>query len=410
MKRLLKKVLFFAPLLLTGLSAGSVVMDFLSAADSDIDAKYRGIASLYEEDVPQFNYIDKARVSVRHSHFSDVEREYALRLYTKSLSDLQNETKSYALEKRLALSDGDIALLNIRRQRYEMLLELLYRYSELQLLDDKKRFEKEALHSMRYFAQSESDITGVYKRKEALRDIELAQSKLQMEYNALLTEIAQTVNKKNEAVEKELNLSLFLPAYTLLDYIVADLDKNVSAAGVDENPIVVKSFERVNLARQRVKSEQDKSSVRLDYVGLKYDDSKKSKNAFAVDVAVEIPLSRDRRKIVREKVKLLKDRQKAEENRKKIVQKVSRLHHEVKDMMTYFYTLDSQIKETRPKKSNYYAFKLYESMKKRDLRLRKERLKVAWKTAQKYVAWLYWSNRLHETDFSKLLQRTQSGK
>jgi len=410
MKRFLKKVLLFSPLLLTGLSAGSVVTDFLSAADSDIDVKYRGIASLYEENVPQqYDYIDKARVSVRHSHFSDIEREYALRLYAKSPADLENETKSYALEKRLALSDENIALLNIRRQRYEAVLELLYKYSVLQLLDDTMRFEKEALHNARYFAQNESDITAVYKKREALRDTELEQSRLQMEYNALLTEIAQTVGKENEAVEKELNLLLFSPAYALIDHISANLDSNVSVA-VDENPIVVKSLERVDLARQKVKSEQDKSGIKLDYVGLKYDDSKKSKNAFAVDVAVEIPLSKDTRKIVSEKVKLFKNRQKAEENRKKIVQKISGLRHELKDLISYFYVVDRQIQDTKPRKNNYYAFKLYESMKKRDLRLRKERLKVAWKTAQKYVAWLYWSNKLHETDFSKLLQRTQSGK
>lgn len=409
MKRFLKKVLLFSSLLLTGLSAGSVVTDFLLATESDIDTQYRSIASLYEESAPKYNYLDKARVSVRHSHFSDIEREYALRLYAKSPADLENETKSYALEKRLALSDENIALLNIRRQRYEVVLELLYKYSLLQLVDDKIRFEKEILHNARYFTQSESDITTVYKKKEALNDTKLEQSRVQMEYNGLLTEIAQTVSKENKAIEKELNLLLFSPAYALIDHISKNFDDNVSVS-VDENPILVKSFERVDLARQKVKSQQDKSGIKLDYVGLKYDDSKKSKNAFAVDVAVEIPLSKDTTRIVSEKVKLFKNRQKAEDNRKKILQKISRLHHEIKDLIGYFYTVDSQIKETIPRKNNYYAYKLYESMKKRDLRLRKERLKVAYKTAQKYVAWLYWSNKLHETDFSKLLQRPQAEK
>jgi len=405
MKSILKNLLFLLALLPVYLSADTLIDNYLSAEESDVTAQSKEVASLYQKYQPDNSYIEKARLSVRHSHFSDVERDYALRLYAKDPAEMRHKREIHALEERLALTDGAVRLLNIRRDRYETLLDLLYTYSRIRLLDDEIAFGKEALRKAKYLVQNASDITAVYKKKEALSDARLRRESLQMQFDALLGDIVEVTGvKKTSEIEKSINLLLFVSPYSVVDFISSDIENNNSLLA-EEHPVVVKDVEATKLVEQKVKSAEDENGIRLDYVGLKYNDSKKSKNAFAVDVAVEIPFAKDTEKILSQKVKLLKKRQKALQNRKKIARKREGLKHEIRNLIHYFHALDAQISETVPRKKNYYAYKLYESMQKRNLRLQKDRLKVSYRIAQKYIELLYWSNRLHSNKFAKLLQR-----
>jgi hypothetical protein len=173
---------------------------------------------------------------------------------------------------------------------------------------------------------------------------------------------------------------------------------------LESHPILERNFDKVRLEEQKIKTIQDKDNIKLDYVGFKYDDSKKSKNAFSVDVAVEIPISNESQKIINEKIKLLKSKERVLKNRQKIKNKISILQQEIKGLIEYFYKVDAQLNGTSPRKNSTYAYKLYEDMEKRNIKLKKERTKIAYQIMQKYISFLYWSNNITNTNFYTLFQ------
>jgi len=405
MKLFSKKTLLFISVLSTHLTANSIVNDFLFSKQSIQNSE--SIESIYQNNEFQKSYIEKARLSIEHSHFSDVERDYSLRLYTKSVSEIENEKNLYFLEKDLNLNKQYINYLNTLKQRYEVFLELVYRYNLISLIDEEINFREEVLNKAKYFIDNKSDISSVYSKKIALSDTRLSKSRLQYRYNNILSQIKQVIeNKDTKDIEKEINLSLFLSPYSCIDFISKNLDNNISLSA-DNNPFLKNSINRVHLTQQKLKSTEIDNDIKLDNIELKYDDSKKRKNALSVSIGIEIPFSEDRTKNIKNKIKLLTEKQKLIQNRQKIANKVSNLKKEINEYINYFNEIDVQISDNIPKKSNFYSYKLFTDMKKREIKLKKERSKIVYQIAQKYISFLYWSNTIEDTKFNTLFQHNQ---
>jgi hypothetical protein len=407
MKLFSTKTLLLASVLSTHLYANSIVADFLSATKNITLQENETLESIYQRNAFKSSYIDKARVSIEHSHFSDVERDYSLRLYTNNPIDIENQKKIFNIEKKLNLNEKNIDTLSTIRERYQLLSELIYKYSLITLLDAEIEFQQNALKKSAYYIENESDVMKVYKNKEKLQDMKLEKAKLHLQYNNLLSQIEQLLeDQKREDIENAINLSLLLSPYSVATFISENIDPNNSDI-LESHPILERNFDKVRLEEQKIKAIEDKNNIKLDYIGFKYDDSKKSKNAFSVDVAVEIPISHESQKIVNEKIKLLKSKERVLKNRAKIKNKISILQQEIKELLQYFHKVDAQLNETAPRKNGMYAYKLYDNMEKRNIKLKKERSKIAYQLIEKYISFLYWSNNLKNTNFYTLFQHNK---
>jgi hypothetical protein len=407
MKLFSKKTLLFISILSTQLTANSIVDDFLFTDQSTINQNGESIKSIYQNNEFQNSYIEKARLSIEHSHFSDVERDYSLRLYTKSFSEVENEKNLYFLEKNLYLNKEYINSLNILKQRYDVLLDLIYKYTLINLIDEEINFKKEALKKAKFFIDNKSDISAVYSKKVALSDSKLSKSKLQYKYNNTLSKIEQILkNRDRKDIEKEMNLSLFLAPFNCINFISKNLENNMSATE-DNNLFLKESINKFYLTQQKLKFTEIENDIKLNNVELKYDDSKKRKNAMSISIGIEIPFSENRAKNIKNKIKVLTAKQKSIQNHQKITDKISYLKKEIKEYINYFNEIDAQISDNTPKKSNFYSYKLFTDMKKREIKLKKERSKIVYQIAQKYIALLYWSNTIEDTKFNTLFQHNQ---
>ena len=349
------------------------------------------------------NYIDKARINIEHSHFSDVERDYTIRLYTKSFSQVDNEEKIYNLNKKLYQEEIYLQKMDLIKDRYKVLIETMYQNRLLHVLLEEMNFKQNSLDMKKNLLEKESDIITLYEIKKSINNIELAQLKEQRKYQKLLYKIQRILKIENLfTIRREINQHIFLDPYKIMDYI----NQNIGSFPKSNINIFSKSnISKLELAKEKMRSENIKQKMKLDNIEMKFDDSKKSKNALSVGLSIEIPMAKNSTNILKEQLKIFNIQNKIEKIESNLNDKIIELTQDIKSLINYFKKVDIQKSKINIKnKKNSYPIKFLLSIKKQHLKFEKEKTKTLYQILNKYVTLLYLTNQLETSDFKDILK------
>ncbi len=390
------------------LNANSTIDDFLSEYETNTEEIISPDVSQPSENKFNFNIIEKAKLSVEHSHFSDVERDYEIKLYTKSFSEAENEEIIYNLKRDLFLKKDLLAKNKILKNRYETLIETIYQHRVITLINKEINIEKKNLKITKAMAEKESDILKIYNIQDDINNLNLKKFQLKQENNIFLENISLILNDINiNEIEKEISENIFINPSTVIDYI----SQNIDTLSVDiKNSLFLKSnADKMNLSKHKLDLIESKNSLKLDSVRLKFDDSKKSKNAFSIGVSVEMPIASNDSKVMNEKLKFLSLQSKANKNIQNIQNRVKKLKIDIKYLSEYLKKIDNQINRSTISKdrNSYYKIKLSLKIKQKNIKLEKAKAKIVHQILQKYINILYMTDTIKESELKNLIQNRE---
>ncbi len=374
------------------LNASSVINDFLSIENSDeIDTFLR--ESRFEK-----SYIDKARVTIEHSHFSDIEREYAIRVYTKSFDEVDNEEKLYNLNKDIYAEKNQLTKLDLLKNRYKILIETMYQNRLLHLLLNDMNLKQNSLDLRKSSLEKESDILKLHTIKQSINDTERQQLKYQQKYQRLLYKIQRILKVENlNNIREEINQNIFLDPYKIINYV----SKNIESNEILNQNILSK---KIALAEEKIHKERIKDTIKLNNIDIKFDDSKKRKNSLSIGVGIEIPIAKNNTNVLEEQLKLMSIKNKIEENNSKTKNRIIELKQDIEYLIDYFKKIDNQISKINvDSEKSFYPIEFSLKIKKQNLKFEKEKAKTLYQMLNKYTTILYLTNRLKNSNFQKFL-------
>ncbi len=350
-----------------------------------------------------YNYIEKARVSIENSHFSDIERDYTIRLYTKSFSQVDNEEKIYNLTKKLYQGEIHIHKMDLIKDRYKILIETMYKNRLLHVLLEEMNFKQNSLDMKKNLLEKESDIITMYDIKKSINNIELEQLKEQRRYQKLLYKIQRILKIENlSTIREEINQHIFLKPYKIMEYINQNIELILKS---HTNLFSINNINRLELAKEKMRSENIKDNMKLDNIEMKFDDSKKSKNALSVGLSIEIPIAKNSTNILKEQLKIFDIQNKIEKRNIDLNNRTIELTQDIKSLMNYFKRADIQKSKINiDDKKNIYPIKFLLNIKKQHLKVEKEKTKTLYQILNKYITLLYLTNQLENSDFKDILK------
>ncbi len=382
------------------LSADSVIDNFfLSEVDENIDA----IISQKESN-NKFGLIEKAKLSVEHSHFSDVERDYTLKIYTKGFSEAKNEENIYNLRRDLFIKKGLLSKSKALRDKYKTLIEAIYQDRLLTLTNREIRIEKKNLKITKAMAEKESDILKIYNIQDNIDSLKLKKFQLKQEHNIFLENISLISNSEIKDIKREINDYIFTHSIKTTNYISQHID--TLSIDVENNILLNSDADKIRLSEHKIDLIKAKNGIKLDSIQLKYDDSKKSKNAFSVGLSIEVPIPPSNSKIMNEKLKFLSLKSKADKDSKSIQYRVKKLKIDIKYLSKYLKKINHQITKSNisTPKNSYYKIKLSLKMRQKSLKLEKRKSKILYQILQKYITILYIADKLEESKLKDIIR------
>jgi hypothetical protein len=293
--------------------------------------------------------------------------------------------------------------MDLIKDRYKVLIETMYQNRLLHVLLEEMNFKQNSLDMKKNLLEKESDIITLYEIKKSINNIELAQLKEQRKYQKLLYKIQRILKIENLfTIRREINQHIFLDPYKIMDYI----NQNIGSFPKSNINIFSKSnISKLELAKEKMRSENIKQKMKLDNIEMKFDDSKKSKNALSVGLSMEIPMAKNSTNILKEQLKIFNIQNKIEKIESDLNDKIIELTQDIKSLINYFKKVDIQKSKINIKnKKNSYPIKFLLSIKKQHLKFEKEKTKTLYQILNKYVTLLYLTNQLETSDFKDILK------
>jgi len=347
------------------------------------------------------SFFEKARVGIEHSHFSDIEREYTLRLYTKDPFGMQVEKEIFNLSKNSFRVKEDIEKFRILKEKYLFLVKMIYFHQYRQIINSEITYLKQIMQKMRYSLDNESDIIAYDKKRTLLHEKELEMLQWDQKYRTLIVRLEESTGLEQTQLINELNMNLFQDDFTLIGFIKKDLEENNSSR---QHPL----FEYYN---QKTRLEQNKEAllttqehIKLDNIEVKYDDSKKRKNALSLSVAFEVPFTHNSNKLLENKIKIYDAKKKAQSVLHEIDEKNRILTIDMQNLIAYYYEVEN-IYSDKINSANNISYKIYENKRKKRIKYEKEKLKTLYVLTQKYISYLYWSGKITSSSFYKFFTK-----
>ncbi len=386
----IKGFLLGIALLYNPLYSSTVIDDFLFQSQKKL--------AKYSLDIDKFdrNYIDKARLSVEHSHFSDLEREYAVRVYTKSKAELDNQEDMYNLKKSLYHGKRDLEVSDLLKSRYMLVLEAMYLDRERYLLDEEISLQKLQYKFEKTMIKDNNDIVDIYGSKQNIERLKLQKKKSIYRYEKLLGEIHSFVPYYDKtAIKDQINQYLFVSPSSLLKRLFIQFNTDTLLDEV----ILQNSKDKIALAEEKLKSMQIKNYIKLDNIEIKFDDSKKRKNALSLGISVEIPIAQNSLNYLDERLKVEAIKHSTDVK----IQRIEKKIESVKDDIHYLLQHLKDIKLLKYSQQNISHIALSLKVKKEQLKLKKLETKTLYQVLKKYIQLLYLTGSLDDYVYKNLI-------
>ncbi len=380
----------------------SVIDDFLLVKNNSNDTD-----KVMQKFQFESSYIEKARVNVEQSHFSHPERDYALRLYTKSSQEIENEERLFNLNKEIYKEKNNLEKIDTLKNRYKILVETAYQSRLLHMLLDEMNFKQNTLDVRKNSLEKESDVINLYEIKKSINNTELQQLRYQQKHQRLLYKIGRVLGIEDlSLIRKEINQNIFSNPTKIINYISQDIKENNQ---LSSNLFSKNDNYKLELAKERTKTEKIKDQIKLDNIEVKFDDSKKMKNSLSVGLSIEIPISKNSADIAKEQLKLLSLKNKIDRNSNELKDKIIELKEDILFLIKYFNKTSTQISNINlDDGQGTYPIKFILNIRKQNLKFEKEKAKTLYQITDKYINLLYLTNRLENSNFKDILKNRES--
>ncbi len=196
--------------------------------------------------------------------------------------------------------------------------------------------------------------------------------------------------------------------YKVFIHISHNISKT-NQLNLDNNILLKNDNYKLALVKQKVKSFKIQDDIKLDNIELKFNDSKKRKNALSFGFSVEIPISKNNSKLINEKVKLLALKNKINEDKINLVHKIAILKMQIHDTINYFAKIDDQINTgTLSSKRKHYTPKLLLKIKKKNIKLEKAKAKTFYQLLEQYLTLLYITDTVGNSNLKNMIQNSEA--
>jgi len=343
------------------------------------------------------NYFEKVRLSADFSEFSDIESEYAVRLYPKSSSEMKLEKSNYNLKKEQLENQYGSKDIKDLKQKYETILAAHYEYKLLQNIESMMEVYKSGIKSIKNNIQNSSDIENLSSISDKLETLKLIHFQKKHQYKNTLSKIKLNLTDANiEDIEFEIQNSQVFSADKIIELMLQNnYEETIGNSSSDQNNLYQSKLLENKLALKKIKD-----SITLESVELKYDDSKRTNKNLSLGLHVEIPLGESNNMdIINTKLKMLSLKNKISSTKILTNYKVSKIIEDIKFLHTYNQNIQKQSIEKQSFYKKYTKLeklnsKFLVNLKKKNIEYKKDMITTDYQLHKKYLDFLYETNTL----------------
>jgi hypothetical protein len=392
------------------LYAQSIIDQYIFASDDIVTLDER--KQLFDEHKFKQNYFDKVRLSAEFSKFSDIESEYAIRVYPKPISQVDIEQSTYEIRKQQIENQFYTKSLKNLKLKYNVLLDAYYQKKLLQNLKSMIKLYKAGVKNSQLNVQNSSDIENLSNLKDRLKNLELSYLQKSHQYQNSLAKIKFKVPNVNiKDIEIEFKNRTILSSDKIVELI---LQNNYFDSKNSTIPSQNDTYER-KLLQKKSALKKLKNQITLESVELKYDDSKKINKNLSIGINVEIPIGGDSSyDLVNTKLRLLSLQNRMSANKIDTQHQISKLIEDMTFLHNYNNSIKVHYEDKQIFHSKYVKFEQIEpkfllNLKKKNFDYEKDMIKIQYQIHKKYLELLYITNTLDGNTTENQIFDTQAG-
>jgi len=383
-----------------GLQASNAITEYLNTAYHDNIQKEK--EALFDAYPYKKNYIEKIRAEAEVSHFSDTERQYTLQAFPKSISEMEIEENIYHLKKSYIKNHVDNS--NIIKVRYTHIIDAYYQKAYTVLVKAYVELYKKKLDIANVSNEDSADAARTMKIKNKLSSLKREYFNSQTKYQNILNTISRDSNIQ-EHIAALLRDDLFIDSGMILKNVKA------KAEAIAYTP-KERDLYKVQLLEQKVSLDERKDSWHVRSFDLKYDDSKRERNAFTLGVSLEVPLPGNKNlKHLDNRLKLIEAKEKILTGEEKTSERTYKLIDKIHFLSSYLQKLESSFIDVK-KYRNFAKIdgvdpQFLLDLRKENLETAETKLKTRYKLYQAYIEFLDLNRELNRLSGENFLARKQ---
>ena len=401
MKKTIPYLLFLATL--SSLNA-SIFDDFLDTQKiKQLQLKQN---ELFQQHPHESKLFENIRFNIEHSDFDTLQRKYAIRAYTRKPGSVKKEQRQYALQKKYIKQMQSWDKNRHLQERYTVLIEALKQHNLLKLIQEQISFEQKSLQILASYIQDNRDILKLETIKNKIAKLKLQYSQSKQSYINQLQNIKFLLQNPNitiDAIKNEIQNITQLSSQKFINFML-EMPLPLNA---NDNITLLEREYSINLAKERLQTLNDQEKIGLDNLELKYDDSKKSKNALTFGLSFNIPIHSDQSKIIKEKLKLSSANESYIQAQDALEQQLLSLKNEIEYNINYLTLLKKELERGTFKSSvseiNFNTLKFILDQKAKKLELKKKKINTLHQVQKDYLTLLYLTKNIDNQQFKQLM-------